>query len=83
MIYIEKKDLVMVEIIYFMPDYVNIVQSFTWQTLDVRPKYPRVHKFLDYWRREIDAVIKEITICDMQNSDNKWRNGIIIPIRNV
>jgi uncharacterized protein Usg len=82
MIYIEKKELVSVEVIYFLPDFSNLVDSFYWQTLDIRPKYPRINKFLDFWRKEINAVIKEITICDMPTPDVKrWRNGIIIPMK--
>jgi uncharacterized protein Usg len=82
MIYIEKKELVSVEVIYFLPTFSNLVNSFYWQTLDVRPKYPRINKFLDFWRKEINAVIKEITICDMPTPEVKrWRNGIIIPMK--
>ena len=47
-----------------MPDYSSIIQEFTWQTLDKKPRYPRVKEFLDFWRRDIDAVIKEIQLCD-------------------
>ena len=36
--------------------------SFIWQTDDVRPEYPRVHKFLNYWHDNIEAVIEEIEI---------------------
>lgn len=81
-IFVKDYSLVGIEVIYFLPDYSNLINSFYWQTLDIRPRYPRIHKFLDYWRREIDAVIKEITICDMPTPDvKKWRNGIIIPIK--
>ena len=47
---------------YSMPDYQNVLQQFIWQTDDVRPEYPRVHKFLNYWHDNIDAVIEEIEI---------------------
>ena len=48
----------------FLPDYSHLVNLYIWQTLDLRPRYPRIHEFLDHWRREIDAVIKEIAIFD-------------------
>lgn len=60
----EPKCIVTVQVLYFLPDYTSLVNEFIWQTLDSRPRYPRIHIFLDYWRREIDAVIKEVTICD-------------------
>ena len=52
----------MVNVNYFLPDYVNLVQEFIWQTEDYVPKLPRVHKFLNYWHKEIDAVINEVSI---------------------
>ena len=59
---IRKKHLVLVNVNYFLPDYVNLVQEFIWQTEDYVPKLPRVHKFLNYWHKEIDAVINEVSI---------------------
>ena len=71
--------LVTVRIIYFMPDYHSIIQEYVWQTLDLRPRYPRVQRFLDHWRREIDAVIKEVAICESPGPSD-WRNGMIVPL---
>jgi uncharacterized protein Usg len=51
------------EVLYYIPDHPKLIQSFTWQTLDLAPKYPRIEKFLDFWRREIDAVIHSVTVC--------------------
>ena len=50
------------EVLYYMPDHPSLLQSFTWQTLDLAPKYPRIHRFLDYWRKEIDAVIHSVRL---------------------
>ena len=50
------------EVLYFMPDHPTLLQSFLWQTQDLAPKYPRVIRFLDFWRREIDAVIHTVRI---------------------
>ena len=69
--------MVTVQVVYFLPDHSHLLNLFVWQTLDLRPQYPRVQRFLDYWRREIDAVIKEIVICDADNPPD-WRNGIIV-----
>ena len=56
--------LVTVNVLYYMPDHRSLLNEFIWQTMDLKPRYPRIEQVLDYWRREIDAVIKEITICD-------------------
>ena len=57
-----KNTIVTVSVFYWMPDYQNVLQQFIWQTDDVRPEYPRVHKFLNYCHDNIDAVIEEIEI---------------------
>jgi len=49
------------EVLYYMPDHPALLQRFLWQTLDLPPEFPRVHKFLIYWRREIEAVIHSVT----------------------
>lgn len=50
------------EVLYYMPDHPTLLQSFIWQTLDLAPAYPRIHKFLDFWRSEIDAVIHSVRL---------------------
>jgi uncharacterized protein Usg len=50
------------EVLYYMPDHPKLLQSFVWQTLDLAPSYPRIHKFLDFWRAEIDAVIHSVRL---------------------
>lgn len=50
------------EITYYMPDHPTLLQEFLWQTLDEAPDFPRVRTFLDFWRREIDAVIHSVRL---------------------
>ena len=50
------------EVLYYMPDHPRLIQSFVWQTLDLAPRYPRVHKFLEFWRAEIEAVIHSVKL---------------------
>jgi uncharacterized protein Usg len=50
------------EVLYYMPDHPSLLQSFVWQTLDLAPAYPRLHKFLDFWRAEIEAVIHSVRL---------------------
>ena len=60
------KEDIIVNVLYWMPDYNNILQQFIWQTEDVVPEYPRVHKFLNYWQENIEAVISEVQIANCQ-----------------
>lgn len=50
------------EIVYYLPDYPALLQAFTWQTLDEAPDFPRVHRFLGFWRKEIEAVIHSVRV---------------------
>ena len=68
MLLIKRRTLVTLNIFYWMPDYENILQQLIWQTMDVKPKYPRVHKFLDHWHNNIDAKLSEIIIYDSERS---------------
>ena len=50
------------EVLYYLPDHPALLQSFLWQTLDLAPDFPRIQRFLEFWRREIDAVIHSVEI---------------------
>jgi uncharacterized protein Usg len=69
--------LVTLSVLYYMPDHRSIINEFLWQTLDLRPKYPRIEQFLDYWRREIEAPIYEVRISDDPIvKPNHYQNGV-------
>jgi len=45
-----------------MPDHKNILQNFIWCTEDFVPEIPRIHKFLNYWKENIQATIQEVSV---------------------
>ena len=49
-------------VLYYLPDYSNVLQQFTWQLYDIAPDYPGVRHFVDYWQAEIDARIHSVSI---------------------
>ena len=51
-----------VQIHYFMPDHPSLLQQFVMQQYDVAPRFPELDKFLDYWRREIEAVLHSVQV---------------------
>ena len=59
---LEGKRLTTAEVLFYIPDHPSLLQSFLWQTLDVAPEFPRIQRFLEFWRREIDAVIHSVAI---------------------
>ena len=62
------KTLITLNVFYWMPDYENILQQFIWQTMDIKPKYPRIQRFMDYWHNNIDAIVNEVVICDSERN---------------
>jgi uncharacterized protein Usg len=66
------KEHVTLQIYYWMPDYQDILQEFVWQTEDLVPEMPRVHKFLNFWHKEIEAIISEV--CISHSHHKSWRN---------
>ena len=70
-ILIKKWTVASVQVVYYMPDYLHLVNEFIWQTDDQIPDYPRIGRFLDYWDKNIDGPIKEVYIHD--HNDEKIR----------
>lgn len=62
--------LITAEILYRMPDFPDILQSFTWQKLDQAPKLPRLTIFLNFWEYNIDGPIHSVRVA--------WR-GLVSP----
>lgn len=64
-----------VNVLYFLPEYSNILQEFHWQTDDIVPELYRIHKFLNHWYNNIDADIHEVRIiCSSPFSETTFTN---------
>lgn len=62
------------EVLYYMPDHPDLLQTFIWQTMDLAPRFPRIARFLDYWRREIDAAIHSVNLAHCDGvAPSRWR----------
>jgi len=62
-------------VIYYNPDYRNILQEFYWQVEDKVPELVRVHRFLTYWRENIEAVIENVKLAIPDDyGQTKWRS---------
>ena len=63
-IILKKWTIASVQVVYYIPDYMSLVNEFVWQTEDQLPDYPRIGRFLNYWDKHIDGTIKEAYIYD-------------------
>jgi uncharacterized protein Usg len=58
----EKFQLTTAEILYRLPDYPDLLQSFVWQKLDAAPKFPHLRKFLVFWDKNLDGSIFSVRV---------------------
>ena len=68
------------EIHYYLPDYPSLLQQFVWQHYDLAPMFPELHRFLDHWRREIEAALHSVRVAHKELiGPAEWRavGGVI------
>ena len=50
------------EILYRMPDYPQVLQSFVWQDFDLHPRFPKLRGFLSFWQENLDGKLFRVTV---------------------
>jgi uncharacterized protein Usg len=50
------------EILYHMPDHPGLLQSFIWQHMDLAPRFPELHRFLDFWAHNLDGKLHSVRV---------------------
>jgi uncharacterized protein Usg len=51
------------QVFFYLPDHPLLVAPpFLWETADHCPEFPRVHRFLRYWHKHLDAAIQEVIL---------------------
>lgn len=53
------------EILYHLPDHPHLVQSFIWQELDIAPQFPVLHRFLDFWAKNIEGRLHSVKVAQV------------------
>ena len=69
-----------VQIHYYLPDHPALLQLFVMQQYDIAPRFPELDRFLDYWRREIEAVLHSVQVAHQDLiGPAEWRavDGVI------
>ena len=54
--------LTLAEIIYRLPDHPDLLQSYLWQDLDLAPRFPVLHQFLEFWTSNLDGPLHSVRI---------------------
>lgn len=70
------------EILYRLPDHPVLLQSYLWQEYDLAPKFPELHRFLDFWDRELDGKLHSVKIasCEMIYPSQFKAPGVVLAI---
>ena len=50
------------EIMYYRPDYQNLLQSYIWQEFDLAPSFPVLNKFLRFWESQLDGKLHSVRV---------------------
>ncbi len=50
------------EILYRLPDFPAVLQSFVWQDYDLHPRFPKLHDFLRFWETEIEGPLYKVRV---------------------
>ncbi|OEO31238.1 hypothetical protein VW23_017275 [Devosia insulae DS-56] len=50
------------QIIYRVPDHLELLQDFVWQQYDVFPEFPSLRKFLAFWEEKIEGPLHSVTV---------------------
>jgi len=59
---VEKFRLTTAEILYHMPDFPTVLQSYIWQEMDIDPEYPVLNRFLTFWQKELDGPLHSVRV---------------------
>jgi uncharacterized protein Usg len=49
-------------ILYRLPDFPDLLQTFVWQRYDTAPRFPELLRFIDFWEREIEGALHSVTV---------------------
>ena len=49
-------------ILYHMPDFESVLQSYIWQDYDQAPYFPVLQRFLAFWERSLDGRLHTVRV---------------------
>ena len=61
-------------ILYRIPDFESVLQTYVWQDYDLAPDFPEMHKSLDFWQAKLDGPLHSVRYSHQQLiGPNEWR----------
>ena len=50
------------EILYYLPDHRDLLQTYIWQDYDIAPRFPKLIRFLDFWTKNLDGPLASVRV---------------------
>ncbi|MCO5148401.1 MULTISPECIES: usg protein [unclassified Shinella] len=47
-------------ILYRIPDFESVLQTYVWQDYDLAPDFPEMHRFLNFWQAKLDGPLHSV-----------------------
>ena len=61
-------------ILYRIPDFESVLQTYVWQDYDLAPDFPEMHKFLNFWQTRLDGPLHSVRYTHRRLiGPNEWR----------
>ena len=61
-------------ILYRLPDFQSVLQSYVWQEYDIAPDFPVMKKFLAFWEKNLDGPLHSVRYCHKSLiGPSEWR----------
>jgi uncharacterized protein Usg len=62
-------------ILYHLPDYPALLQTYVWQDYDMAPEFPAMYRFLEFWRDSLDGRLHSVRYAYKQLiGPGEWRS---------
>lgn len=61
-------------ILYRIPDFESVLQTYVWQDYDLAPEFPQMRNFLDFWQTNLDGPLHSVQFTHKRLiGPNEWR----------
>lgn len=54
------------EILYRLPDFPGLLQTYVWQNYDLHPHFPELSQFLSFWEEKLEGPLFRVRVAHKQ-----------------